>query len=141
MILWDVNVLVYAFRSDSPLHDPARDVITGSITDGDPFLLYPFVAASFVRLVTNPRIFAEPSDQAEAWRFLDYLETSPGARHGELDPEAYGIFRHFCLTTASTGNAVPDALLAAAALRHDADLVTADRGFARFPGLSVQLLV
>jgi predicted nucleic acid-binding protein len=37
-------------------------------------------------------------------------------------------------------NRVPDALLAALAIRHDATLVTADRSFARFDGLACRYL-
>jgi uncharacterized protein len=37
---------------------------------------------------------------------------------------------------AISGNLVPDALMAALALAHGCRLATADRGFARYPGLA-----
>ena len=139
-MLWDVNIWVYAFRSDSPLHETARDIAVASLAGGEPFLFYPFVAASFVRLVTNQKIFRMPSKPADAWRFLDYVENSNGARHVTLDRQAYALFKHLSLTRQAAGNAVPDALLVAAAMRYDAELVTADRGLSEFPGLRVRII-
>jgi predicted nucleic acid-binding protein len=110
VILWDVNLWVYAFRSDSPLHDAAREE-SGAERAADGYLFCPVVAASFLRLVTNPKIFAQPSGVDEA-----------------------GLAAHV------TGNGVPDALLASLAIRHHATFVTADRGFGRFQGLECRYL-
>ncbi|MDA8410129.1 MAG: hypothetical protein M0001_07020 [Treponema sp.] len=77
MRLWDVNLWVYAFRADSPLH---------------------------------------------------------------ADEMTHGIFKHLCLTEGASGNAVPDAFLAALAIRHDATFVTADAGMKRWKGLGLELL-
>lgn len=52
----------------------------------------------------------------------------------------YGVFRHITLTGGETAHAVPDALLAALAIRHDAVLLSADAGFKRYQGLRVELL-
>jgi toxin-antitoxin system PIN domain toxin len=138
--LWDVNLWVYAFRRDSPLHARARGVLIDSLDRGESFLFCPSVAASFIRLVTNPRIFEEPSPPEEAWLFVDHLESHPAASFAEVDAMTFGIFKHLCLASRASGNAVPDALLAAIALRHDAGFVTADAGMRRFAGVDVELL-
>ena len=52
----------------------------------------------------------------------------PGARFWE-------IFRILCERADARGNLVADAAHAALAIEHDADWITADRDFARFPGL------
>lgn len=140
MILWDVNLWVYAFRSDSPLHTLARERMQSALAEREPFLFLPTVAASFLRLVTNPRIFKIPSTVEEAWRFITLLEEHPSAFFAGLDAMTFGIFKHLCLITATTGNNVPDAFLAASAIRHDAELLTADVNFARFPGLRYQVI-
>ncbi len=140
MILWDVDVWVYAFRPDSPLHLKTRQSIEAALIEGDPFLFLPFIAASFMRLVTNPRIFLDPSDPVEAWRFLDHLETSPACHIVALDRQAYALFKHLCLVGPAVGNHVPDAMLAATALRFDAELITGGQGFSRYPGVRVQPL-
>jgi predicted nucleic acid-binding protein len=63
------------------------------------------------------------------------LESRQDSVQAEIDPMTFGIFKHLCLITKANGNAVPDALLASIAIRHDATLVTTDRSFERFQGL------
>ena len=139
MNLWDVNVWVYAFRPDSPLHAKARSLLEDRLERREPFLFCPFLAASFLRLVTNPRVFVQPSDVHESWRFLDQLENDPAAQYTDMDRQTYAIFKHLGLVTRAAGNSVPDALIAATALRHDARLITADKAFRRYPGVEVEL--
>jgi toxin-antitoxin system PIN domain toxin len=137
MILWDVNLWVYAFRSDSPHHPVARaELEDASRRTREAFLFCPHVAASFLSLVTNERIFAQPSQPEEAWSFIDVLESRDDMIRAEIDPMTFGIFKHLCLISKAMGHDVPDALLASIAIRHDATLVTMDRGFERFAGLA-----
>lgn len=140
MKLWDVNLWVYAFRVDSPLHERARGLMVEAFERREPFLFCPSVASSFMRLVTNPRIFVEPSDWREAWEFVDWLESHPASRFAEFDGMAFGIFKHLCLVEGAAGNVVPDAFLAALAIRHDATLVTADAGMRRWKGTDLELI-
>jgi predicted nucleic acid-binding protein len=42
---------------------------------------------------------------------------------------------HLCATTEARGDHVPEAFLAARAIESNATWMTADRGFARYPGL------
>lgn len=139
MKLWDVDIWVYTFRSDSPFHAPARQLVEKSLEKRESFLFCPAVASSFLRLVTNPRIFERPSAEREAWDFLDYLEGHPASVFVQDDAMAYGVFKHLCLASGARGNDVSDAFLASLAIRHDAALVTADSGMRRWPGLSVEL--
>lgn len=125
MIVWDVNLLVYAFRSDSPYHRQAKELIESAREDGSPYTVSGVVAASFARIVTNPRIFVNPSPTDEAWRFIEFLECTPAAQWAEFDHHTYSLLKHLCLVTGATGNRVPDALLAAIALRHGAMFVVA----------------
>ncbi|MBB5789485.1 PIN domain-containing protein [Jiangella mangrovi] len=52
----------------------------------------------------------------------------PGARH-------WSIFTDLLDTTAASGNAVPDAYLAALAIESGSEWITTGRGFARYPRL------
>jgi Predicted nucleic acid-binding protein, contains PIN domain len=140
MLLWDVNLWVYSFRADCPLHGLIYTKLSESLERRESFLFCPSVASSFLRLVTNPRIFVEPSAYAEAWAFIDYLESHPAAVYADADAMSFGIFKHIALVTRATGNTVPDAFLAALALRHDARLVTADSGMKRFEGVEVEII-
>jgi hypothetical protein len=139
MILWDVNLWVYAFRLDSPFHHAARAELDGTNRTRDAFLFCPHVAASFLRLVTNARIFAQPSRPEEAWAFVDTLESREDSVKAEIDPMTYGIFKHLCLISKAAGNDVPDVLLASIAIRQDATLVTMDRSFERYEGLKCRI--
>jgi len=40
--------------------------------------LLPMIAAGFLRLVTNPRVFSEPDSAEDAIAFIDALLDSPG---------------------------------------------------------------
>ena len=140
MRLWDVNLWVYAFRSDSPFHGKALDSIQTVLDRRESFLFSPGIASSFLRLVTNPRIFMQPSPIAEAWLFVDALEAHPSAVPTDMDPMAFGIFKHLCLAADAAGNIIPDAWLAALAIRQDAIFVTADRGFEIFKGLELEIV-
>lgn len=50
-------------------------------------------------------------------------------------PDVNVLVYAFRREAAISGNLVPDAYLAAVALAHGCRVATADRGFARFPGL------
>lgn len=140
VILIDVNLLVYAFRTDSPYHRQAKELIESARENGSAHIVSGIVAASFVRIVTNPKIFVTPSPTDEAWRFIEFLESTPAVHWAEFDHHTYSLFKHLCLVTGATGNRVPDALLAAIALRHRATLVTADRRFSEYPGVALQVV-
>jgi toxin-antitoxin system PIN domain toxin len=138
--LWDVNLWVYAFRADSPLHGRVRPLLVEALEAREPFLFCPSAASFFLRLVTNPRIFMEPSDWREAWAFIDWLEAHPAAVFAEFDAVTFGIFKHLCLVAGAQGNEVPDAFFAALALRYNATLVTAAAGMKKWQGVDVAVL-
>jgi uncharacterized protein len=141
MILWDVNLWVYAMRSDSPKHLVSRAVMHKTLKEpGERFLFYPHIAASFLRVVTNPKIFQNPSTLQEAWSFIDVLANHPNAAEVSLGRAEFGIFKHLSLLYNTRGNLVPDILLAAAALQHNALLVTSNTDFTRFRELRVQIV-
>lgn len=132
MRLCDVNILVYAFRSDAPDHPGYRDWLLRSLDDPEPFGLSDLVLSGFVRIATHPRIFNPPTPVDNALKFVDMLRSAhnvvpvaPGARH-------WGIFVDLCRGCNAKGNLVPDAYLAALALENGCEWFTADRGFARF---------
>lgn len=140
MILWDTNLWVYAFRSDSPFHNVAHEVLSESLHGAKPVLFLPSVATSFIRIVTNERIFNEPSTPEEAWKFVDTIESSPNIQFSDFDQMAFGIFKHLSLVHRAAGNTVPDIMLASIAIRNDSILVTHDRGFLKYPELQIQLI-
>ena len=127
----DVNVLVAAARSDHPHHPVARAWLEETLAEADSdtvCTLMPMVLASFLRLVTSPKIFKHPTTIEEAIGFVDALLMLPGVQLAELGPE-WKRLRTLCLDKKLSGNEIPDAWLAAAVAQRGEHLVSFDRDF------------
>lgn len=135
MIVPDVNVLVYAARDDVPDCARYRAWLETALLGPEPVAIATPVLAGFLRVITNPRVFALPSTLDDALRFVEAVLASPAAVVPALSERLAGTLAAVCRTSGATADRVPDAYLAAIALDLDAELVTADRGFARFEGL------
>lgn len=129
----DVNILVAASRSDHPHHAAARAWLEQAVRDagqGTPLKLQPMVIASFLRLVTHPRVFVQPTPMAEALRFIDALLAAPGVEQPVLGGE-WAALRKLCADKALAANDVPDAWLAAAVIHQGEHLASFDSDFKR----------
>jgi len=127
----DVNVLVAASRGDHPHHSIARSWLEralNAVGSGASFVLMPMVLASFVRLVTNPRVFRQPTPITEALNFADTLLAVPGVRLASLGSE-WPILHRLCRERQLCGNLIPDAWLASATIHSGEHLVSFDRDF------------
>lgn len=127
----DVNVLIAASRSDHPHHKIAYaclDEAVAACADGASLKLMPMVVASFLRLVTNSKIFNHPTPVKEAVGFLDALIAVPGVELPSLGTE-WPVLRQLCIEKQLTANDVPDAWLAAAVIQLGEHLVTFDADF------------
>lgn len=134
----DVNILVNAHRSEAPDHELLLAWLDAARSAPEPLALSDLVLSGFLRVVTHPRVFREPTPLATGLEFAENLRRSPacvrllpGERHWE-------IFTDLCRNADARGNLVPDAFLAALAIEKNATFVTADRGFHRFPALRVE---
>jgi uncharacterized protein len=124
----DVNVLVAAFRADHPHHRWARawlDEALLACMTGARLRLVPIVTASFLRLVTHPRIFVQPAPIGDALDFIDALLELPGVDMPAVGTE-WPLLRQLCLDKKLKANELPDAWLAAAALQLGEHVVTFD---------------
>lgn len=135
MILVDSNLLIYAVDESSPHHRAAWDWLDARLSEPGRIGLPWSSLLSFLRVITNPRIFEKPASINEAWtRVEDWLE-SPSV-WVPLPTERHRSVLAGLLGAAGRGaNLIPDADLAALAIEHGLTLCTADSGFARFPGL------
>jgi toxin-antitoxin system PIN domain toxin len=134
----DVNVLVAASRSDHPHHANARrwlEQAAAAAALGSTLVLMPMVLASFLRLVSSPKIFQEPTPIEDAVAFVDALLAARGVRLASLGPE-WPRLRQLCIEKQLEGNAVPDAWLAAATIHLGEHLVSFDRDFRKLIGRS-----
>ncbi len=135
VVLPDVNVLVYAFRKDAADHQHYRAWLDSTVNGDSSFACSDLVLSGFVRIVTHPRIFREPSQLTEALNFSCALRDQPICRPVFPGAQHWSIFTRLCRQAGAKGNRVPDAYFAALAIESGCEWVTADRGFARFPGL------
>ena len=137
MLCVDVNVLVDAFRPDAPDHASVRGWLDAARRGPERVIVLPEVASSFVRITTNRRIWRLPSPTADALAFVDALTRSPAVDVRHAGPRQWELLAALVTDLGLTGDDVPDAYLAAAALDLGCTFVTSDRGFARFPQLRV----
>ena len=100
----------------------------------------PIVVASFLRLVSNPRIFLEPTPNQDAVAFIDALLAAPGVHHAPLGPE-WPRLRQLCIEKQLKGNAIPDAWLVAATNHLGEHLVSLNRDFRKLIGRSQFMLL
>lgn len=135
MILTDVHILIYAFRKHTPEHDRYRNWLLAILNGESAYAVSPQVLSSFLRVVTHPGIFLQPSSLDEALAYCRALMEpapcqilQPGARH-------WSIFADLCVRAQASGNLVQDAWFAALAIEHGCEWITNDRDYARFPGL------
>ena len=135
MIVPDLNLLVYAYDSSSPMYDRARRWWIHSLSDRRTVGIPWAVSFGFIRLWTNPRVFANPmtvelaTRHVESWFGRPMVKAiNPGPRHLEI---ALNLLR----TEGNGGNLTTDAHLAALAMEAGATLHTADTDFLRFTGL------
>ena len=134
----DVNVLVAASRSDHPHHRIARSWLedaASTAASGGTLILMPMVLASFLRLVSSPKIFQHPTAVEDALAFVDALLAAQGVHLASLGPE-WPQLRQLCIDKQLKGNALPDAWLAAATLHLGEHLVSFDRDFRKLIGRS-----
>ncbi|HKU88055.1 MAG TPA: type II toxin-antitoxin system VapC family toxin [Casimicrobiaceae bacterium] len=136
MILADVNVLIYAFRSDSDHHEAYRSWLGRVINGPSAYGVSPQVLAAVVRVCTHPRIFKHPSTLDEALAFCKVISEQPGASLIMPGERHWSIFESMCRQSRTTGNLVQDAWFAALAVESGCEWVTVDRDYARFPQLS-----
>lgn len=135
MLLPDANVLVYAFRQESDRHEEHLAWLRKSLTGTEPVGISELVLSGFLRIVTNRRIYIEPSTTHMALNFCDAVLYGPAAVAVRPSVRHWQIFADLCRKVGARANLIPDAYHAALAIDHDATWITTDRDFAKFPDL------
>ena len=135
MIVVDANLLIYSYDVKSADHKKSaawlEEILSGREAVGLP---WPCICA-FVRVVTNRgltgmRVTAQDALGAvEEWIQSPNVQVLvPGDRH-------WPVFRRMLVEGQASGPLVSDAEIAALTIEYGGVLHTADRDFARFPGL------
>ena len=135
MILPDVNVLVYAFRPDLPDYAAYRRWLLEVLEGDAAFGAAELVLSGVIRVLTHPRVFAQPDPLAEALAFVNAIRARPNCVVVNPGPRHWDIFTRLCAQANAKGGLVADAYFAALAIESGSEWVTTDRDFSRFPGL------
>jgi toxin-antitoxin system PIN domain toxin len=139
VLIFDVNVLVYAFRKDVEQHSEYRPWLERRLVGEEPVGISELALSGYVRTVTSYRTFREPTAPDEAFAFCAAVRHAPAAVSVRAGDRHWAIFEELCRTVQARANLVPDAYHAALAIEQGAIWVSADRDFAKFPGLRWQL--
>lgn len=136
MILPDVNVLVYAFRADTPHHSSCARWLQSIIDRRQGIALCDAVVFGFLRIVTHQKIMSPPTPIDKALDFVRWLSEYPEVHWLASSRATLQAFDEITMQDLGVrGNLVPDAHLAALCIAHGATIATHNRDFARFEGL------
>jgi len=135
VLLADVNAFIYAHRPESSRHGEYRAWLTAALSGPEPFGVSELVLSGFLRIVTNHRVYRDPTPPHVALDFCDRVLAGPAAVRVRPGSGHWDLFVDACRVVGARANVVPDAYLAALAVEHGATWLTTDRAFARFPGL------
>jgi len=138
MIAIDTNILVYAHRSDSQWHEPARKSVARLAESGAPWAITWPSIHEFLGVVTHPNVYSPPSSLAAALSQVDFWFESPSVQVlGEISGY-WDELKSAMQSGRITGPATHDARIFAICRQHGVrELWSADRGFSRFAGVRI----
>src|ERR1700679_1586279 len=108
MLMPDVNILIYAHREDEKRHEAYAKCLKTLIDGAEPFALSVLVAVGFVRIVTNRRIYEDPTPLPVALAFIEKMTTHPRCRTAIPSETPLGEPVRLCRATSATGNLAAD---------------------------------
>ncbi|MDE2875709.1 MAG: PIN domain-containing protein [Gemmatimonadota bacterium] len=140
MIAVDTNVLVYAHRRESRVHEPARATLRELAEGTRPWAIPWPCCYEFFSVVTNRQIWrGAQSTPDQAWSQLRVWIDSPSNRLLAETSDFMGILEGLLLRPRVRGPVVHDARVAAICLAHGIEeLLTRDRDFGLFPELKTR---
>lgn len=139
MQLIDANVLLHAVNERAREHDLARNWLIEALRGSEVVGLAWLVLLAFLRLSTHPAIFPRPLEVGQAASAMETWLGSPQAVLVEPTRRHLPLLRGLLVQSGTAGNLVGDAHLATLALEHDATVISFDRDFDRFEGVSWRL--
>ena len=135
MILVDANILIYASIPVLKEHSVAQrwldDTLNGGARVGLPWASL----LTFLRLVSNARVFESPPSLTEAWEQVERWLNLESVWIPTATDRHAKVLGRLLAEASERSDLVADAHLAALAIEHGLTLYSADRDFARFSGL------
>jgi toxin-antitoxin system PIN domain toxin len=138
VIAVDTNILIYSHRPDSPWHSEAKLRVRELAEGETPWVLLWQCLHEFIGVVTNPRVWANPSPLRDAFDQVEAWLNAPTAILATEGLGYWNILRDVLTESGVTGPRIHDARIAALCLQHGVTtLWSADRDFSRFGRLKV----
>lgn len=139
MFVVDTNIFIYAADQDAPEHLPCQKFLSSCLREDTPWYLAWGIVYEFLRVVTHPRVFADPMTTDQAWDYMRIFLDAPATDLlKESDQHATVARDIFVNVPLLTGNRVFDARTAALMRENGIrKIYTRDRDFHRFPFLEV----
>lgn len=135
MIVFDANLLIYAYDSGATQHASARKWVE-QIFSGSELVGLPWQAIlAFLRLMTNRKLPGQRLTAQQASEIVDGWLAQSNVRLLVTGDQHWPLLRNLLVEGQATGALVSDAVIAALTIEYGGVLHTADRDFARFPGL------
>ena len=135
MIVLDANLLIYSYDTHSPHHKKSlswlEKILSGTETVGLPWQ----TVSAFIRVLTNRKLHGLRLSLEQAAEVVDEWLNQPGVRLLLPGEDYWRLLRRVMIEGQAFGPLVSDAEIAALTIEYGGVLHTADRDFARFPGL------
>jgi uncharacterized protein len=135
VIVVDANLLIYSYDTDSSNHTKSRAWVEKILSDVEPVGLPWQTVSAFLRVMTNRRLPGSRLTVEQAAQIVEEWLAQPNVRIIVAGDEHWSVFRRMVIEGQASGPLVSDAQIAALTIEYGGVLYTADRDFARFPGL------
>ena len=134
-VLLDANVLLWAHHRQFPQNEHARPWLASTMSD-TPLVGIPWPSVlAFLRVSTHPRALERPLELRIAWSVVEGWLSRRNVRTPAPTDAHADLLAEMLVSGRAAANHTTDAHLAALAIEWGLVLVSADRDFARYPGL------
>ena len=135
MIIVDANLLIYAYDAGATQHKKAREWVEEAFSGAETIGLPWQAVYAFLRFMTNRRLPGARFTAEQASLVVDSWLEQPNVQMLMPGDQHWSMLRRMLIEGQASGTLVSDAVIAALAIEYGGVLHTADRDFARFPGL------
>lgn len=135
----DTNILVYAHRADNPWHAKARRFLETSLVGNTSVGIPYHCLVEFFGIVTNPRIFKNPTSSEDALSQCRNLLQAPALMLLTESGDSFDSLAGLLASSRVVGSSVHDARVASVCIENGVNTIfTLDRDFSRFKPLKAE---
>jgi uncharacterized protein len=135
VIVLDANLLIYSYDTRSPHHKKSLSWVERALCGIEIVGLPLQTVSAFVRVLTNRKLPGVRFGLEQAAEVIDEWLAQPSVRLLLPGEDYWHVLRRVIIEGQASGPLVSDAEIAALTIEYGGVLHTADRDFARFPGL------